>query len=610
MSGIGGHVAIPSKTFPALASTPHLTWLLAAGVSGAACLYFGFYGPLEARKWWYLTATAPTLAIVFAALVALGLAERSRRFRSRSAGEWTPWAIGATVVAVLLIAFPPEPRIQADESNLLGTSLGFRLFGGPLMPASGEFRASGEFIPIEAAVDKRGPAFPFLLDLIHRAVGYRPANAFLLNGALGVAALALWIRVLSRLVGTGNAVAATILLAALPTFAFSLSSGGMEMANLFFLVLLLQALRAALEEHDERAAIAALLLGAILAMTRYESALVAIVTALPIIAMLRAQTTWRQLPRVLPLLPLAYLPVATQKVEGFDLEVETIGATEAFSAAHLVKHATDAANFYLFHPVSSGGLPLFGWMALTGLVMGFALRRQLGIGPLGPAMGWWMLGIVAVTAVTWLYAWGDFTHPLTSRLALPLSLLLSVGVAMLIRAFAVKFRSGAPGLALAIGTVMIVSPRLHAAHIAGRESLAGTLNVALSGIREAAGRCRVLVVSPYAQYFIANGYGAIVFENVVPMQDRLEHSRLEGNHDVVLAVESRDPTTGEILHRQGFLEDLPRRTLLHRRVGLTRDLTISLVLPAPGAAVPGCLPRAHGQPIQQQTSMSGVNDVH
>ncbi|MGB3969292.1 MAG: hypothetical protein WBO45_21340, partial [Planctomycetota bacterium] len=98
--------------------------------------------------------------------------------------------LAAALAATVLWLVPPRMRMQFDETSLVGSSQTMHEERAALLTA-GAVPHRGELVRLEKTVDKRPPLFPFLVSLVHDVSGERPANAFVLNGALLATALLL-----------------------------------------------------------------------------------------------------------------------------------------------------------------------------------------------------------------------------------------------------------------------------------------------------------------------------------------------------------------------------------------------------------------------------------
>ena len=97
------------------------------------------------------------------------------------------------------------------------------------------FRGSdiqGAYVIIEGMMDKRQLFFPFLVSILHDLIGYRPSNAFVLNGILVFVFLPLVNAAGRRLAGRMAGWLGVVLFAGLPLLAQNATGGGFELLNI------------------------------------------------------------------------------------------------------------------------------------------------------------------------------------------------------------------------------------------------------------------------------------------------------------------------------------------------------------------------------------------
>ena len=102
--------------------------------------------------------------------------------------------------SVLLVHESFGFKIVMDELMLLGTSMSMHLDRVALTPLRGN-DIQGAFVVLDGIVDKRPLFFPFLVSIVHDLSGYRPENAFFLNGLLTFVLLGLTWSLGRRLAG-------------------------------------------------------------------------------------------------------------------------------------------------------------------------------------------------------------------------------------------------------------------------------------------------------------------------------------------------------------------------------------------------------------------------
>lgn len=266
-----------------------LRFALATAPAVAAVVAFAFADPsarlglLSRLLYW----TMPVVAGI--ALLAL---VRRWRVRERGHAKWlllgAAFAIALTALLVILV--PPTMRMQFDETSLVGTSQNMHEQRASLL-TTGAVPFEGTLVRLENTVDKRPPLFAFLVSLVHDLTGSRVANAFFVNGALLAVALLLVFLAARRALGPAAAVAAPLLLLAVPLTGVVATCAGFELLAGALLLALALAAFDFVRRPDPVRWSAMLGLALLFASARYESLLAA---ALMVgLAALLARGRWR-----------------------------------------------------------------------------------------------------------------------------------------------------------------------------------------------------------------------------------------------------------------------------------------------------------------------------
>ena len=117
--------------------------------------------------------------------------------------DWTSVAVVGLGGLILLVHETFGFKILMDEIMLLGTSMSMHFDKTVLTPMRGN-DIQGVYVVLDGMMDKRPLFFPFLLSLLHDLTGYRPENAFVLNGLLTFVFLGLVNAAGRRLAGPGS----------------------------------------------------------------------------------------------------------------------------------------------------------------------------------------------------------------------------------------------------------------------------------------------------------------------------------------------------------------------------------------------------------------------
>ncbi len=287
------------------------------------------------------------------------------------------------------------------------------------------------FVLMQGSVDKRPLLFPFLVSLLHDVSGYRPGNAFVLNGLLTTALLGLLYLVGSWLRGRGAGIAAMVMFATVPLLTQVATGGGFELLNLVMILatLYLGMIYAARPTGITLGAFC--LAGILLAQVRYESVLFVLPVALVILWRTGASRTlllpWPLLlaPLLLVLYPLQY--------HIFDLQpgLWQLGDRPSdhgvYSLAYFYDNVGRALSYFFEWDRSQPNSHL---LALAGIVgLGFFWMwfyreyRQLRTDPGRSVFVVFVLALCLQAALMLCYFWGAYDDVLTVRLSLPTQLL-------------------------------------------------------------------------------------------------------------------------------------------------------------------------------------------
>jgi hypothetical protein len=340
-------------------------------------------------------------------------------------------------------------KILMDEAMLLGTSMSMHFDRMALVPMRGH-DIQGAFQIMGGELDKRPLFHPFLLSVLHDLTGYRPENAFVLNGGLTFVLLGLAYHAGRHIAGRAAGAVAVLLLTSLPLLAQNATGGGFELLNLVMILATFLLARRALERRDAASLEAMFLAGVLLACTRYESVLFLLPVALVIL-----RVWWLEqrpmLSRVLVLAPLLLVPVAwhnrvfSARTTAWEMASQP-GYDQPFSLSYVPDNLAHALNFFFDwsgEHSNSLVLSVLGFLALPFLLLWTVKTlRNLRAVSSGPAtLALFSVGFAAHTVLMLCYFWGRFDDPVIRRLSLPLNLWLVLAVVGAAAAFAAGART-------------------------------------------------------------------------------------------------------------------------------------------------------------------------
>jgi hypothetical protein len=393
------------------------------------------------------------------------LGESLREDARQAVAAWRSWTGPAALIlgaAVFLHVQEPHGfKIVMDEVVLQATAMRMHFDREVAVVVRG-YEMVGNFNPLAAYVDKRPLFYPFLVSALHDLAGYRLDNSLILNALLTPALTGLMYLVCRRLAGAAAGVAGVLLLVSIPLVHQNATGAGFELLNM---VMILASIWLGMRYAEKPGTVrlgAFLFSGVLLAQTRYESALF----ILPVGAVL-VHLWWRQrkielswpvlvTPLLLIIIPLHFNVFKVSEASWQLADIQ--GADSPFGLRYLSDTIPHALNFLFATDKIQPNSILVSTLGIVGVAFFIlVLVRQgrviLAERPAQAAFAFFVLGLVAHTALMMLYFWGKFDDPVIRRLSLPLHLLLILSfVAILPELVAWRFR----WRALILGTVVFI----------------------------------------------------------------------------------------------------------------------------------------------------------
>lgn len=457
-------------------------WLLL--LSGLLAIVLGFVAIpgtaainfVSKTGYWFVLASF----VIFLRALGLTFREEARAWRISSV-DWVSLGVVALGGTILLVHESFGFKIVMDEIMLLGTSMSMHFDRTVLTPMRGN-DIQGAFVILDGIMDKRPLFFPFLLSALHDLTGYRPANAFVLNGVLTFLFLGL-VQISGRLLaGRRAGWLAVLLCAGLPLLGQNATGGGFELLNIVMIVATFLLGVRFLTRRDEASFTAFCFSGLLLAQVRYESTLY----LLPV-ALLGLWVWWEERRVILswPVIfaPLLLLPYPLQhrifelRTSAWQLESKPEAGGSAFGVRFVVDNLAHAASFFFADPKDQPNsflLSVLGWLAVPFCLL-FLVKRLRALRAEPPpvvAMTFFTVGFVGQFVLMMGYFWGKFDDPVIRRLSLPTHLWLVLAILTVLPQFAhAAFQRGLLGLA-ALALLVSGVPSM-AAHAYSQEYLPG-----------------------------------------------------------------------------------------------------------------------------------------
>ena len=530
--------------------------------------------------------------------------------------DWPSLALTGLAGIILLVHESFGFKIVMDEIMLLGTSMSMHFDRTVLTPVRGN-DIQGAFVILDGMMDKRPLFFPFLLSLLHDLTGYRPANAFVLNGLLTFGFLGL-VNLCGRLLaGRIAGMLGVLLFAGLPLLAQNATGGGFELLNVVMILATLLLGARFVRDRDEPSLTAFCLSGLLLAQTRYESLLYLLPVALLVL------WVWRDGRRVIlswPVVcaPLLLLPYPLQH-RIFELRTSSWqmagqpDSSRPFSLSYVPDNLAHAVNFFFAGPTEqpvSLVFSLLGWLAVPFFLL-FVAKRIPTLAaekPIVTATVFFSIGLAGQFLLMMCYFWGRFDDPIIRRLSLPTWLWLAIAVLAVLPQLT---GAAARRVLLGIAAVAVLASGIPAmaTHAYSQEYLPG---------RETAWRRQFIADQPRHDYlaidndsilWIAHQISATPVYQAILHRDAIAFHLRNRTFSAIYVFQrfNIDPATGKMTLREG--DDLgPDFVLEPVREERLQTLTLSRISrlkelrngPAPAARAPEAAPAVSLDPAEAE----------
>ena len=562
--------ALPLYAFGASATA---TLVLALGVSSRALMLEGFaamgyYGILGSFLLWFgvLLTHHPHWA----------------ELRRLCFAHWPALALAAALVVGAFFASPPRFRILADETELLSAAMGLYDAHVPRKAAELVYRFGGFQDLVDYGYGKRPLAFPFLIYVAHAVLGYHAEiNAFVVNGVCGFGLLVAFYALLDRHLSRFSAWLGMALLGAFPLVVLCMTSGGFEIANLFFGMLVLLAFDRLLQWRSGRAASVLLATALVAAQVRYESAIFAL-AVVPWIVFLLPRGEWFRLGWSVVPVPLLLVPAVWQRRINLDSAVfEVHNGGPVFAWRYVGHNLSRAFEFFTAGREAYGTIgPLF-WLASLGFVVWAVrgLRRPKALRSRPGVLASVAIGVAVLhLAVLMAYYSGDLTLQIALRLGLVFIPFVVVLALVVLRTFLGEGRVAQT--AMTVGALGLV---LHYWPIAGRNEATREIVVyreftgVLEFLQQRYPDKNVLLITDFSHLYVPFRYGALKFERVRQNPEGLAHRMRQAQAKEVVAVQRVDVQTGEAVQATALGPRFQLKTLAECGLSITYKLRFARV---------------------------------
>jgi len=418
--------------------------LIAFGLCAVGAVFFGFlfFSPAAAGEWvrqyGYFGIMATLGWFLILLIRQFPAVQGWWRTREKSELRWLLLLVGGLSV-VAWMTVPVGYKVLYDELVLQATSWNLHRLREVGTMVRG-YEVDGIFLPLFVYLDKRPYFYALLVSLVHDLFGFQENNAFYFNAVLLPVVFILFYAIVRRLAKAPIALAGLACFGANPLLGQNANGAGMDLLNLAMLLLMLLLAARYLEKPDGGRLAVLLLSCVLLAQTRYESLLFVVTTGLVVLE------GWRRAGRIiLPvtaiLTPLLLVPSA--------LHYSYLSGTPALwelkenmDSRFLLEHVWPnlghaMAYFFNFKTTTLGswwlslwGLPALAWLGWRALRGWRKLPQMEGT---VAAVALSSIAIGANLALLMAYFWGQLDDPIVSRLIMPFSVLMGVGIVLGLR---------------------------------------------------------------------------------------------------------------------------------------------------------------------------------
>jgi Dolichyl-phosphate-mannose-protein mannosyltransferase len=414
--------------------------------------------------------------------------------------DWVSLAVVGLGGTVLLVHEAFGFKIVMDELMLVGTSMNMHFTRTVLTPFRGT-DIHGTYVIVEGMMDKRPLFFPFLESVLHDLTGYRPENAFVLNGILTFVFLGLINAAGRKLAGRLAGFLGVALFAGLPLLGQNATGGGFDLLNIVMILATLLLGARFITLRDEASFTAFCYSALLMAQVRYESA----IFVLPVVGIIL--WVWRQEGRAILSWPVMVAPVLmiTCALQNriFDIRSSAWqlqskpGMTKPFSLSYIPDNLAHAWGYFFGKSTDQPDslvLSALGCVAIIFLLLLVAKRLRVlsSESPISVATVFFTFAFAAHFFLMMCYFWGHFDDPVIRRLSLPAHLWMVIAIMAVLQQFP---RPAVAKTLLAVAVLGILAQGVPsmASHAYNQEYLAGL---------ETAWRRRFIAEQPAKDYLM------------------------------------------------------------------------------------------------------------
>lgn len=430
--------------------------------------------------------------------------------------------LATLLVAVALMNCPPNFRVLADETNLVGMSMAMYDVQSFQNPTQGYYYYH-KFVEISHTWDKRPLLYPFLIFIVHVLKGYSAYNGFIVNAVAGWFSFFLTYLLLRRRFDSFHANIGMVLLASFPVHLIWMGSSGFETVNLCFMLLSFLLLDHYLETGSLQHLTALGFTLVLLAQCRYESAVFTLIFSV-ILLFGFSKKTLKNLPLLLILLPLLYLPVIWQRVYGhhsYQLKADAA----AFGWEYFVANCQNAWRYFSSRMELHGSNPALFFLGAIG-IGGYFTRMIGNRGSISRHDVMLILSVLlsflSMSGILFSYYWGDITKQYSIRFAIVFLPLMVIGATIFVHWSSRVLKSYKRLTVVGIVTLFFLSVPVAGKNRAVKELVTQRLYThALAFLFQHYAHNNILVVSDRSGMYTVHRFGAVNFGYATSQKNQL-----------------------------------------------------------------------------------------
>jgi hypothetical protein len=474
--------------------------------------------------------------------------------------DWASILVVGLGSVILLVHESFGFKILMDEILLLGTSMNMHFNKVVMMPTRGN-DVQGTFILLDGILDKRPLFFPFLESVLHDLTGYRPENAFVLNGSLTVVFLAL-VNATGRLIaGRLAGWLGVSLFAGLPLLAHNATGGGFELLNLVMLLATFLLGVQFARNPTAPSLTAFVFCGLLLAQVRYESVLYLLPVALVVLwVWLRERRMTLSWPVVLAPLIMMHYPlhhrIFNVNPSAWELASRP-GHSTPFSVTYAPENFLHAMNFFFGRPAEQPNSIVFSVLGCIAvpfflLLILKRLRNLLRETPMEATITFFAFGLALQFALMMCYFWGRFDEPVIRRLSLPTHLGMVIALLAVLPQFG-GIRLTKTLLGIACLAVLASGVPSMAAHAYSQQYLPGRETAWRRAFMRDQPRKDYLMIDNDAPLWITHQVSSTPIQQAINRRDSIVFHMRNRTFSAVYVFQrfNIDPKTGDMTLRAG-----------------------------------------------------------